>query len=253
MKGYNCYFYDVNYNLKPNIESINRFLGMKIGIFLHMGYFGFPTNNNLYNCINQFKKQGTIIVEDVTHTLFSIYERYIQNDYYIASLRKWTSLPSGGFLASKSNNIQEQLDIHIDFSNIRKEALLLKGEYIKSNNQKLKQKFLLMFNDAESILDNDFTPYSIDCISNTIINKLDVDELINKRRENYVFLLENLNNIEEIDIIFNRISDGVCPLFFPVYIKKDRDKIKKNLIKENLLSCTLAYIKTDKYYKLSIK
>lgn len=233
-KGYTCYFYDINDNLKPNIENINNFLGKQIGIFLHMGYFGFPTNNNLYSCISQLKRKGTIIVEDLTHTLFSTYKRYTENDYYIVSLRKWTGLLSGGFLASKSNSVQSCLDVQIDFSDIRKEALLLKGEYIKSNNQELKQKFLLMFNNAENILDNDFSPYSIDRISNTIINKLDKDELIKKRKENYIFLLKFLRNIKGIDVVFDKIPDGICPLFFPVYINKEREKFRNILTKESI-------------------
>ena len=64
------------------------------------GIFWFSTNDNLYTIISDLKSSGTIIVEDVTHTLFSKFERYPENDYYVASLRKWAGLPSGGFLAS---------------------------------------------------------------------------------------------------------------------------------------------------------
>lgn len=233
-EGYTCYFYDVDINLKPNIESINILLEKQIGVFLHMGYFGFPTNDNLYDCISQLKKKGTIIVEDLTHTLFSKYERYPLNDYYIASLRKWTGLPSGGFVASKNYNIQERLCVQTNFSNIREKALLLKGKYMKSKNQELKQRYLDMFKEAENILDNDLKPYSIDKLSNSILNELDVDELIKKRTENFIFLLKALGDIKGIEPVFNKIPDSVCPLFFPIYIHKGREKIRKLLIDENI-------------------
>ena len=122
-EGYNCYFYDINYDLKPNIESIKCNLKMKIGIFLHMGYFGFSTNDNLYTIISDLKSSGTIIVEDVTHTLFSKFERYPENDYYVASvarLRKWAGLPSGGFIASKYDDVNYCFDTQRNFVSIRK-------------------------------------------------------------------------------------------------------------------------------------
>lgn len=233
-KGYTCYFYDIDHDLKPNIESIEIYLKEEIGIFLHMGYFGFLTNDNLFDCINQLKRAGTIIVEDVTHTLFSQHERYIENDYYIASLRKWMGLPSGGFLASKDNDVQCCLDEQSVFSSIREEALLLKGDYIKSNNQELKQKFLSMFNKAENILYDDLSPYTIDDTSNSIINEVDIRELIIKRRENFTFLLKALENTEGIEPVFSKISDNICPLFFPVYLDKERERFRKFLIDESI-------------------
>ena len=38
-EGYYCYFYKINYDLSPDIESID--LSKKIGIFVHMGYMVF--------------------------------------------------------------------------------------------------------------------------------------------------------------------------------------------------------------------
>jgi hypothetical protein len=233
-EGYTCYFYDIDNNIEPSNESLETFCGERIGIFLHMGYFGFPTNKNLHNYINQLKRKGTIIVEDLTHTIFSKYKRCTENDYYIASLRKWTGLPSGGFLASRVSDIQGCLDAETSFSNIREEALMIKGEYIKSNNRELKQRYLHMFEEAEFILDNDLKPYSIDRISNTIINELDINELIEKRKKNFMFLLNALKGIEGVKPIFNEIPDAICPLFFPVYIDKGREKFKKLLIDENI-------------------
>jgi len=233
-KGYTCYFYDIDHDLKPNIESIEIYLKEEIGIFLHMGYFGFLTNDNLFDCINQLKRAGTIIVEDVTHTLFSQHERYIENDYYIASLRKWMGLPSGGFLASKHNDIPDSLDIQTKFSKIRERALLLKGQYMKSNNQQLKQMFLSMFNEAESLLYDDLEPYLIDDVSNTIMNELDINKLITKRRENFMFLLKTLKDAESIKPVFVKITDNICPMFFPVYLNKEREEFRNYLINESI-------------------
>lgn len=233
-EGYNCYFYDINYDLKPNIESIKCNLKMKIGIFLHMGYFGFSTNDNLYTIISDLKSSGTIIVEDVTHTLFSKFERYPENDYYVASLRKWAGLPSGGFLASKYDDINYCFNRQSNFISIRKEALLLKRQYVESNSSKLKDKFLHMFHEAEEILNQDLGPYVIDEVSNTIINKLDTEILITRRRGNFIYLHDALRNIKDIELIFKNISNATCPIFFPVYVHAGRNKLKELLISEDI-------------------
>lgn len=57
-----------------------------LGLFLHMEYFGFDTNSNLTSVLQELKKQSTIIVEDVTHTLFSNINRFTENDYYVGSI-----------------------------------------------------------------------------------------------------------------------------------------------------------------------
>ncbi len=233
--GYTCYYYDINQELYSQKESVDFFLKEPVGVFLHMGYYGFPTNESLGEQIKQFKYNGTIIIEDITHTLFSQYSRFKENDYYIASLRKWTGLPSGGFLAAKYNNIQDTLSVQSHFYNIRKKALLLKGQFIKSNIQELKQIYLDMFKEGEHILDSDLKPYLIDITSNTIIQELDVCSLIKKRRQNFLSLLEFTKKIDGIECIFDKLPNNICPFFFPIYVQKGRkDKLRKKLSKENI-------------------
>jgi hypothetical protein len=229
-QGYTCYFYDINKDLSPKKESLNIYVKSKIGIVLHMGYFGFPTNNNIKKQITQFKDKGTIIVEDLTHTLFSKYNRFMENDYYVASLRKWTGLPTGGFLASKNSIFRETLCEHSTFYNYRKEALIMKGKYIELNREDLKEKYLAMFKIGETILNKDNNPYLIDSLSRTIIQKLNIKNLILKRRQNFSFLLSALNNIPEVTSVFNKLPDDICPFFFPIYVEKGREIFRNKLI-----------------------
>lgn len=233
-EGYTCYFYDVDKKLKPDLKSIGMFRGKKIGIFVHMGYYGFPTNNNLGSIVKQFKNNNSIIVENVTHTLFSKYKRLEENGYYAASLRKWTGIPSGGLLAFRDQEIQNKLNIQHNFVDIRKRALLLKGEFIRSGNKGLKQKYLDMFKEAENILDEDINPYSIDSISLDILNRTDTEELVRKRRENFLFLSTNIKENQLIKPVFGGLPKCVCPMFFPIYTRDGRDEIRGELIKNDI-------------------
>ncbi|CAM5183460.1 hypothetical protein UACE39S_05380 [Ureibacillus acetophenoni] len=229
--GYTCHFYEVKKDLSPNLESIMSI--KNLGLFLHMGYFGFDTNSNLTSVLQELKKQSTIIVEDVTHTLFSNINRFTENDYYVASIRKWFGVPSGGLLASTKANLKEPVGINTDFASLREKALLLKGNYMKSGNEDLKKLYLQQFNDAEQLLE-DMKCYQIDPLSLTLLNSLDVDYLVNKRRQNYQVLLDGLSDLNYLSTPVKDLKDDMCPIFFVVNINKDRDLIRKKLIDEKI-------------------
>jgi len=231
INGFQVYFYDIEKkNLKPNIDSIRKFLNNDIGILLHMGYYGFSSNINLDEIFAEFKKGGTFIVENITHTLFSEYKRSISNDFFVGSIRKWFGIPSGGLFSSNKKIYTKQLKEDYLFCSIRKIALELKGKYITFDNN-LKPQFLDLFRTAEKILDRDSGTYSIDKDSISILNEINIEELKTKRRENYQYLLKEQKNLPYIEIIFKELPKDVCPLFFPIYVQDIRDSIQNKLIK----------------------
>jgi len=231
-QGYTCYFYDTNSDLTPDFESIVA--RGDIGIFLHMGYYGFPTNNGLLDIIKRFKTESTIIVEDITHTLFSNYQRFEENDYYMASIRKWMGLPSGGFLASPNRTVESTLRHNQLFANIRREAQLVKARYLSGGDEALKSRYLDLFAKGEAVLDSDIEPYHIDALSMALISMVDVNGLIDKRRANFKILSEGLKNVKYIESIFTGLPENICPLFYPIYIKKKRSEICQKLIEKNI-------------------
>lgn len=231
-QGYTCYFYEVDEKLSPIIENIELF--KDVGVFLHMGYYGFQTNSNILSVLQYFKQKSTFIIEDVTHTLFSHFDRYEENDFYVGSIRKWFGVPSGGFLASAKNTVKGPISTHDEFSVLRTTALINKRKYIKNNDENLKSLFLNQFSEAEILLDNDLKPYGVDDFSNNLINSLDVNKLISKRRENFKELLEGLESITYLDSPFKKLTINECPLFYPVMIKSNRDDLRKKLIDEKI-------------------
>ncbi|WP_097014656.1 DegT/DnrJ/EryC1/StrS aminotransferase family protein [Anaerocolumna aminovalerica] len=225
--GYQCSFYDINKDLSPITETIRE--NREVGIFLHMGYFGFSTNNNLMEVIREFKRNSAIIIEDVTQTLFSDFKRYEENDYYVASVRKWMGLPSGGLLASPVREIKGTLPEDKSFASIRKEALLLKAEYIHKKDELLKKQYLNLFSHGERILSEEPYPYRIDSLSNNIMNGTDVNKLVEIRKNNYQILKKGLNGIEFIEPVFQNVPGNTCPMFYPVYLNNNRDQIREKL------------------------
>lgn len=228
--GYQCAFYELNEDLSPSINSIMSH--DDIGVFLHMGYFGFPTNDNLKNIILNLKNRNTIIIEDVTHTLFSETQTLLDNDYYIASIRKWMGLPSGGFFASKHelNSLKHKVLLPNNFAEIRKKALLLKYQYLLTGDLGIKQEYETLFRLGENMLIHEECPSNIDAFSKNILDRLDISLLSENRKNNFIYLMEHLKEFQKITPVFATLPDTVCPLFYPIYIE-NRNDIKNLLIK----------------------
>ncbi len=236
--GYELTYYDVDKYLKPiDIDVIKN---SNVGIFLHMGYFGFSTNEILSDLISSLKSESVITIEDVTHTLFSQRNKPIESDFIIGSIRKWFGIPSGGFLASDKTINFELIDANVDFINIRRSSLHLKFEYMNSGNESIKSTYLSGFNRAEHILDEDIKPYKIDHESEVIIKNLDNKELQSYRQRNYEFLLKHLRDVDGIEVIFNDVENDVIPMFFPIYVKSNRDELRRKLI-ENEIYCPVHW------------
>ena len=217
--GYKIKYYDLNLHLEPEIGDIDL---NEIGVFLHIGYFGFPTNKNLKNIIVKMKSESVIVIEDVTHTLFSNFFREVKNDYIVASIRKWFGIPSGGFLASP--NI---VDIKLkkapnELIALRFNGLSKKYKYIKNGDKSLKEDILNKFNKAEELLNEDADSYQIDNASYEILSNIDNKMLRQRRNCNYRYLLNHLDSNKKIKVVFNEITDELSPIFFPIYVKDGR-------------------------------
>jgi hypothetical protein len=229
--GYEIIYYELDEYFTPQIKDKEN---IDIGVFLHMGYFGFPTNENLVKFVSRLKSKAVVVIEDVTHNVFSSYSRVIDSDFIVGSIRKWFGVPSGGFLSS-SNNIKVQLENHPGaFIELRTNGLLKKFEYMESMDISLKEEYLQNFREAEELLDKDIHSYRIDKTSQKIINSLNSKNLINSRIENYKILSKNLQYIDDIKIIFEKLDNNVCPMFFPIYVKGNRDRLRLDLINRKI-------------------
>ncbi|MBW8308809.1 MAG: DegT/DnrJ/EryC1/StrS family aminotransferase [Candidatus Paracaedibacteraceae bacterium] len=230
--GYELIYYDIDKYLIPiDIEFIKN---SDVGIFFHMGYFGFLTNDILADIILCLKAESVITIEDVTHVLFSKYNKQTESDFVVGSIRKWFGIPSGGFLASDKIMRYELLDVNVEFINMRRSSLHQKFEYMKSRNESIKDTFLSGFNRAEHMLDEDIKPYKIDHESEMIIKNLDYIELQSNRQRNYKFLLKHLRDVDGIEVIFNDLKSDVTPMFFPIYVKSKRDELRRKLIESEI-------------------
>lgn len=200
---------------------------------LIMQYFGFY-NEDAGQIISRFKELGKLIIEDATHSWLSDAPYNNNSDYIFVSYRKWTGIPCGAvaikirsdFLVALSNEINHK------YVQLRKEAATLKKEYIK-NGFGNKDIFLGLFNEAESLLKEDYINYSIPEEIKDIIMRLDLNKIKHKRRDNAEYLIRHLQENSNIETI--KLTNKDIPLFVPIVVQEGkRDNLRQHLINNDI-------------------
>lgn len=205
-------------------------------IFFYMDYFGYnKIENSISDELSELATKGTVIIEDITHSLFSKDSCNSYNDYEVCSLRKWFPIPSGGILYSNSEKLQikpskiPQSIIEKKIDAMKKKSLYLNGEEIE------KKEFLIENASFDNELIRLNYENSIDLFSINILQNISKSEFIFKRRNNALFLCENIPNDSKVKLIYKKFEEKEVPLFVPLLVESDnRDALRNRFIKEGI-------------------
>ena len=223
-EGWNVYFYRINKDLTINIENF-QYIYEKISpkmVFAH-SFFGFDTIGNDYSLLKQCKLKGSVIVEDMTQSLFS--DHYLSfADYYVTSFRKFLAIPDGGALIS-SNDIQllNVKPANMSIAEVALEAFDLKKNYFVSEDKKLKEQFREKYQELNCLIGENDSLKEISDISYKIINSCDRISISSIRKRNYTYIYDRLNDYTWIKPVLSEIKGEICPLYLPVYVKNRKE------------------------------
>lgn len=237
-KGIEIQFYDVYASSGINIEIS---IPDDCEAVLWCNYFGFNVEFPEEK-FKEFKSRGGIIIEDITHSLFSEEKYHYVSDYTIASLRKWGALLSGGFCSKKTGEFTTKPYIQpsTEFTLIKKQAMRKKVEYLYGLTED-KNSFLDLYKKANDWVTRHYSFLQIDDISKENITCWDIAKIQNQRKQNAVVLYEKLKNAKKVTPLFNEDQMG-CPLFFPIIVKENREVLRNELIK-NQIYCPVHWPK----------
>lgn len=220
-------FYNLNKDLSINLKDLEKKSRKEISVLLIIHYFGF-----LQKDIKEIKKicnkNKMILIEDQVQSAFSKYKPI--GDFYFNSYRKLIPIPDGASINRIKNyklKISKSIN-HLNFFFIR----LLQG--ILKNFNLFKNISLRLYLHSENRLINSYkSPAPMSKISKYILKRTDILSIMKKRKENYNYLLTNLKNKKNIKILFKKLNKDICPLSFPILVKK-REETKKKLIKNRI-------------------
>lgn len=246
--GINIIFYDVMFEegIKFNINT-----NQECDIFFAMNYFGF-SKGRMDSYIDEFKKRKITIIEDSTHSLLSDKSYNPKSDYIVASLRKWFPIVSGGLAVKTSKQFEVAVnDVTLEeMVRIRKTAMLQKGRYMNEESHIEKTIFLEKYSMANEMLNNDYALYSIDRESYQILQNIDLDFIMSRRKENLRILYENLPIGKGFKLLFSELESGDCPIFIPIIFNSnaERNRLRGYLIKNNVY-CPIHWPKPTILYE----
>lgn len=227
--GYTIFYYDVDEQLMPIFDEK---LIDKISFLLVCGYYGFTTFDRAF--VKRCHRQGVTIMQDITHTAFSLKEVCEDAHYIAVSLRKWMGVTSGGLAVKKNGAFQvEPISADEKHLEIRDHALRTRLEYERNGGENLKKESYDAFWEAEWNLREIFDMQIGDEKSLENIRHYPLEEAIAKRRKNYEWLLAHLPEVPGVKPVFPKLTKNACPMFF-AFLCDDREVLMEHLAKYDI-------------------
>lgn len=218
--GIEVAFFNVNFTSELKIDIKNK----SSDVLLWCNYFGFR---------NEMPNYDGIIIEDITHSLFSKQSHHLRSDYLVASIRKWLPIYCGGYCSVNSNySLPPQ-----EFIAKKAEAMNLKSQHLNSFDEEKKAKFLSDFNNSNKWIAENYSNLNIDTYSKDYISSVDVVSIREKRRKNASILYDGLK--DKVEFMFDK-NQMDCPLFVPIILRKGRDEIRRYL-SDNKIYCPIHW------------
>ena len=236
-------FYSITDEFQINTKSIKEKLDYNVKFIYVIQYFGGYQNQQNYEFLKELQSQKLLIIEDITHALYTKHDKYIGfGDYILGSLRKWLPIPDGAFLSS-INPIPDYpiKEGYNEYSFNYFVAQVMKELYLMDNSLN-KQQYLELNELAMKSLFSDYTIRNITNISKRYIKSYNMDKLIDQRIKNYDYLFEKTKDFSFIKPIFAR-HEGQVPFGF-VILSDERNRLLQHLI-NNDIYCNIHWKLTD--------
>lgn len=229
-------FYKITEDMQIDFEDLKKKLTPDIKTIFVMHYFGTVQDSGVLKKIRDIADENSIlIIEDTTQSLFS--SRLTIGDYAVASIRKWMPLPNGGILYSQNKNVSSLTEgLTKNCDNDRSYGMILKDLFL-DDILDCNSEYRGIFSSCEQKLDDSQIPHLISDFSSFIIECMDVEDIIMKRKRNYSFLKEKLKTLGMVPVC--EIFESQCPFVFPLRVL-NRDAFRKYL-QENKVYCAVHW------------
>lgn len=227
-------FYHINENLQIDLADLKARVNSKTKGILIIHYFGFPQPEEIMDYLESLRDQGIDIIEDMTQAFFTTKDDIgRKGNYALASFRKFVPIPDGGILYSfrekmTTANVAGGYD---KYFRKRLQGLLWKNFYLARGGSK---GFLKSFRQGENYYDRDAKIHGMTGFSRLLLKKTEKDCLFEKRRQNFLTLLQGCRSLQGIRPLFTNLPSGVCPLGFPILAGRRREQLRDFLIEHRV-------------------
>lgn len=236
--GIDVCFYSVFYEdgLQTNVS-----IPKDVDCLLWCNYFGF--RNDMPD-LADFVVRGGVIIEDITHSLFSAQPFHKQSHYLVASVRKWEPVLCGGYCVSRKGRMKTLPDRNPSLTFLEKKmsAMQLKARYLDGDNLVSKDTYLELFSESNHWLAENYSGYTIDSYSKEYLRNVNIKAHSKVRKRNAEVLYEELKDCNGIHFLFE-LSKMDCPLFVPIIVEGGKRNIVRQRLIESQIYCPVHWPK----------
>ena len=243
--GFEVQFYHVDSSLRIDMEDLRCSIGSNTRALYVIHYFGFSADMKaLKEFCNQY---DLLLIEDCALALYAQYQEEPLGsfgDIAIFSIRKTLTVPAGGALVVNNENLRppNRARPNILYEVLKLVYLLFTRHFFRTWLWKMVNNNLLLplranvckvvnlevsegTRKESSYASIEFLPkwqnVGMSRLSIWLFKAMQHEQIVERRRSNFQFLLEVLNLCSRIRPLITTLQDGACPLVFPVTVTGD--------------------------------
>lgn len=241
--GVGVRFYRVDMNMRIDFDSVRRAVNGRTRAFYLIHYLGFP--RDIEEASLFCAAFGLALVEDCAHALYGRFEGRPLGTFGslgIFSMRKTLPVPDGGALVVNDARLplpdlprtppmthtlravrhrMDHLLVHHGgpLGQLAKRALIDPCAWVaKRISTRVAPESWVKADEDPIAFNAGRSDWSLSPLARILIGRTDHEQVVRRRRENFLFLLNRLRHCERLGLILTDLPDGVCPWFFPVVV-----------------------------------
>jgi hypothetical protein len=228
-------FYRINTRMQIDLEDLKKKITPATRVLYLIYYLGFP--HPIQEILSLCREHRLLLVEDCALSLYSQVDGVPMGsvgDLSIFSFHKTLPLPNGGGLVMNKpggwfppRRIDPPLVSTLShmaggLMNRLKMEHPKTGPVVHTVSKELVSSVLKLGRiERTSVANMEFntekTGWGMSSISKRILRSIDPVQVVERRRENFKYLLDHLDLKKRF--VVDQLPSGVCPLFFPIFVE----------------------------------
>jgi dTDP-4-amino-4,6-dideoxygalactose transaminase len=236
--GYTPRFYEIFGNCEFDLEEMGSLIDDQTLALFVIHYFGLPSQLDAVRLLAS--RTGVYLIEDCAHAICARSEGAelgTVGDCSLFSVRKMLMTPEGGFLVLNKEEKEFTPSYEKRVSGLfavcglmkmrtKRAYFMLAGGRDPMRLARLPRPGYINFSDEQHI-----NVKNVSLVTEAYTRRVDLDEVVAKRRNNYEYLLENIKGLQFLRPLRSGMPEGFTPYSFPVRtLNGVRDKLRTRLL-----------------------
>jgi dTDP-4-amino-4,6-dideoxygalactose transaminase len=237
-------FYEVHDDCRFDLDDVERQLDPQTVAIFYVHYFGFTSDIEGMSALA--RRRGVALIEDCALSIDARHrgkELGTYGDVALFSMRKMFLYPEGGALVVS--------DRFRDFRPSYESRVSSCYSFPRYLQQRAKYAYVRLTGGADPLglirLDPrgymDGKPRQtlrvkmLSAFTKYRLNHVDIGRVVQRRRDNYRYILERFPTSLAVEPIYRELPDGCTPYSFPLRVRQgDRDALRRALLQDGILA-----------------